>query len=158
MGSPGVYLATRHGQGQQTAGRATAVKGATMNAVPTDGRRRAARRLLGSTVLAVGVIAATTVPASAATTATFSAGVLTVIGDNGDNSIVISRDAAGRLLVNNGAIGVAGSPTVANTTLIRVLGRDGQDVIGLNEANGALPAAKLLGGPGNDTLTGGSGG
>jgi Ca2+-binding RTX toxin-like protein len=42
-------------------------------------------------------------------------------------------------------------------TLIRVLGLDGQDVITLNEANGALPATNLFGGSGNDTLTGGSG-
>ena len=61
------------------------------------------------------------VPASAATTATFSAGVLTVSGDSADNSIVISRDAAGRILVNGGAIAVVGgTPTVANTALIRV--------------------------------------
>ena len=43
-------------------------------------------------------------PASAATTATFSNGVLTVLGDGADNSIVVSRDAAGRILVNGGAV------------------------------------------------------
>jgi Ca2+-binding RTX toxin-like protein len=84
--------------------------------------------------------------------------VLTVFGDSANNAIVISRDAAGRILVNNGAIAVTGgSPTVANTALIRVFGLDGQDVLTLNEANGALPAANLFGGTGNDTLTGGSG-
>ena len=51
-----------------------------------------------------------------------------------------------------------GSPTVANTSLIRVFGLDGQDVISLSETNGALPAANLFGGNGNDVLTGGSGG
>jgi hypothetical protein len=46
---------------------------------------------------------------------------------------------------------------VANTALIRVFGLGGDDVITLNEANGALPAATLFGGGGNDTITGGSG-
>jgi Ca2+-binding RTX toxin-like protein len=100
------------------------------------------------------------VPANAATTATFnsSTGTLTVFGDNLDNTITVSRDAAGKLLVNGGAVAVAGgTPTVANTTLIRVFGQGGQDTITLSEANGALPKANLSGGVGNDTLTGGSG-
>jgi hypothetical protein len=42
------------------------------------------------------------VPASAATTASFTNGVLTVFGDGADNSIVISRDAAGRILLDVG--------------------------------------------------------
>jgi Ca2+-binding RTX toxin-like protein len=121
--------------------------------------RRAARRLLAGSVLAAGVLAATSVPASAATTSTFSSGVLSVNGDSANNSIAISRDAAGRILVNGGAVAVVGgTPTVANTSLIQVFGLDGQDVISLNEANGALPRANLFGGTGNDTLTGGSGG
>ena len=130
-----------------------------MNASRNDGWRRSARQLFASAVLAVCVLAATTVAASAATTATFSSGVLTVFGDSADNSIVISRDAAGKILVNGGAITVVGgTPTVANTSLIQVFGQGGQDVVTLNEANGALPAAHLFGGAGNDTLTGGSGG
>jgi Ca2+-binding RTX toxin-like protein len=133
-------------------------KGEMMNARRNNDWRRAARRLLASTVLAAGVLAGTSVPANAATTATFSSGVLTVFGDGANNSIAISRDAAGKILVNNGAVAVVGgSPTVANTVLIRVFGLDGHDVITLNEANGALPAANLFGGSGNDTLTGGSG-
>jgi Ca2+-binding RTX toxin-like protein len=39
-----------------------------------------------------------------------------------------------------------------------VFGQGGNDTITLDEANGALPAAQLFGGTGNDTLTGGSGG
>ena len=39
--------------------------------------RRSKRRLLAGSALAVGILAATSVPASAATTASFSAGVLT---------------------------------------------------------------------------------
>jgi hypothetical protein len=123
-----------------------------MNVGPNNGWRRAARRLLAGTVLTAGVIAGTAVPASAATTSTFSSGVLTVTGDSANNSIVISRDAAGRILVNGGAVAVVGgTPTVANTAQIRVFGLDGQDVITLSEINGALPAANLFGGAGNDT-------
>ena len=44
-------------------------------------RRRAARRLLAGAVLSVGVLAVTSVPANAATTATFSSGGLSVFGD-----------------------------------------------------------------------------
>ena len=120
--------------------------------------RRAARRLLAGTVLAAGVVAGTAMPASAATTGTFSSGVLTVSGDGADNSIVISRDAAGRILVNGGAVPVSGgTPTVANTVQVRVNGLGGRDTIALNQANGALPAAVLSGGAGNDILTGGAG-
>ena len=42
--------------------------------------------------------------------------------------------------------------------MIQVFGLGGNDVITLSEANGALPAAHLFGGAGNDVLTGGSGG
>jgi Ca2+-binding RTX toxin-like protein len=129
-----------------------------MNSSRSHGRRRAARRLLASAVLAVGVLAGTTVSASAATTATFSQGVLNVFGDSQDNVLTVSRDAAGKLLVNGGAVTITGgTPTVANTTQIKVFGQDGADVITLSEINGALPAAQLFGGAGNDTLTGGSG-
>src|SRR3954471_13716067 len=126
----------------------------------SSGRRRAARRLLTLAALSVGVLAGSAVTASAATTATFSpsTGTLSVLGDSNNNSITISRDAAGKLLVNGGAIAVAGgTPTVANTTLVQVFGLDGADTLTLNEANGALPAALLFGGSGNDVLTGGSG-
>jgi len=95
-----------------------------------------------------------------ATTATFlpGSGSLTVFGDAQDNTIVASRNAAGSILVNGGAVAViGGQPTVANTNLIQVFGQGGNDTITLDEANGALPAANLFGGDGNDTLTGGSG-
>jgi Ca2+-binding RTX toxin-like protein len=94
-----------------------------------------------------------------AITAAFSpAGTLTVIGDALNNTITVSRDAAGTLLVNNGAVAILGGlATVANTNLIDVFGLAGNDTISLNEANGPLPRANLFGGPGNDVLTGGSG-
>src|SRR5687768_15908844 len=95
-----------------------------------------------------------------AVTASFlPGGTLSVFGDALDNNITVSRDAAGKLLVNGGAVAVSGgTPTVANTSLIQVFGQGGNDVVTLNEASGALPRANLFGGTGNDTLTGGSGG
>jgi len=91
--------------------------------------------------------------------ALFAGGSLSVFGDNLDNAITISRNAAGTILVNGGAVAViGGTPTVANTTAITVFGQGGNDTITLDEANGALPKASLFGGAGNDILTGGSGG
>ncbi|HZQ37685.1 MAG TPA: hypothetical protein VFD32_17260, partial [Dehalococcoidia bacterium] len=107
-----------------------------------------------------GAATATSARAAAGIAATFhpAAGTLTVDGDPADNSITISRDAAGTILVNGGAILIdGGTPTVANTTLIEVNGQAGNDRLTLDEANGALPAAHLSGGPGDDILTGGSG-
>ena len=82
---------------------------------------------------------------------------LLLTGDDGDNHITVSRDAAGHLFGNGGAIHFSPDATVANTDLIRVNAGDGNDVVSLDETNGALPAAQLFGGDGNDTLTGGSG-
>jgi Ca2+-binding RTX toxin-like protein len=86
------------------------------------------------------------------------AGVLSVTGDALNNAITFSRNAAGTILVNGGAVSTpGGTPTVANTSLLQAFGLGGNDTITLNEANGALPRANLFGGAGNDTLTGGSG-
>jgi Ca2+-binding RTX toxin-like protein len=95
-----------------------------------------------------------------AVTATFLPGTstLSIFGDARNNRITVSRDAAGDILVNGGAVRVLGArPTVANTSLIQVFGRGGNDSIALDETNGALPKADLFGGAGNDTLIGGSG-
>jgi len=93
-----------------------------------------------------------------AVTATFSAGILSVIGDSLDNNITLSRNAAGQILVNGGAVTVlGGTPTVATTSLMQVFGQAGNDALSLNEANGALPQSNLFGGAGNDVLIGGSG-
>src|SRR4051812_27280054 len=61
--------------------------------------------------------------------------VLTVVGDAGNNAITIARNTAGRIFVNGATVAVAGgTPTVANTTLIRMFGLDGNDTLRLNEA------------------------
>ena len=67
-----------------------------------------------------------------AVTATFNpaTGLLTEFGDTLDNTIVTSRNAAGTILVNGGAVAIAGgTPTVANTALIEAHGQDGSDTI-----------------------------
>ena len=93
-----------------------------------------------------------------ALTGSFSSGTLSTFGDSLDNALTVSRDAAGKLLLNGGAVAVnGGTPTVANTSLVQVFGQGGNDVLTMNEANGALPKANLFGGAGNDTITGGSG-
>jgi Ca2+-binding RTX toxin-like protein len=119
--------------------------------------RRAGRRLAIAGVLGVGAAVAASVPANAATTASFANGVLTVIGDNAANSVEIGRNAAGTILVNGGAVPVnGGTPSVANTTLIQIFGLGGNDVLTMNEAGGALPRATLFGGFDHDILTDGS--
>src|SRR5215467_11950605 len=95
-----------------------------------------------------------------AITASFLAntGVLSIFSDSLDNTVTVSRNAAGTILVNGGAVAVlGGTPTVANTALIQAFGLDGNDNLRLDESNGALPASNLFGGDGNDTATGGSG-
>jgi Ca2+-binding RTX toxin-like protein len=94
-----------------------------------------------------------------AVTATFSAGTLTVFGDALTNNIALSRNAAGTILVNGGAVKiVGGTATVANTKPIQAFGQNGDDIITIDESHGAMPQANLFGGAGNDRLTGGSGG
>ncbi|WP_428940913.1 beta strand repeat-containing protein [Fontivita pretiosa] len=95
-----------------------------------------------------------------AVTASFDpgSGTLTVSGDAMDNTITLSRNAAGTLLVNGGAVAVSGgTSTIANTSLIQVFGQGANDTITLDESAGALPRSNLFGGTDNDVLTGGSG-
>src|SRR5207247_11202053 len=93
-----------------------------------------------------------------AVTASAAGGVLSVVGDDNANAIVVSRNAAGTILVNGGTVHIAGPlATVANVQSIRVAGFGGNDNLRLDETNGVLPKASLFGGAGNDTLTGGSG-
>src|SRR5262245_8364110 len=76
-----------------------------------------------------------------AVTASFlpNSGTLTVFGDNLDNTITVSRNAAGVLLVNGGAVAVlGGTSTVANTAQITIFGLGGNDFLKLDEAFGAL--------------------
>jgi Ca2+-binding RTX toxin-like protein len=72
-----------------------------------------------------------------------------------DNTIEVSRNAGGNLLVDGGAVNIfGGTPTVANTSRIQIFGLGGDDRLSLNDTNGVLPRASLYGGSGNDTLIG----
>jgi Ca2+-binding RTX toxin-like protein len=85
-------------------------------------------------------------------------GILAVIGNDSDNTLVVSRNAAGALLVNNGAVVIRGPvPTVANTALVQVFGRGGNDSLSMDQVNGPLPPADVFAGAGNDTISGGAG-
>ena len=60
-----------------------------------------------------------------AITATFlpGAGLLSVFGDGRGNTVTFSRNAAGTILINGGAVPViGGTPTVANTSRIQAFG------------------------------------
>src|SRR5262249_28266180 len=83
----------------------------------------------------------------------------TVTGDDQDNSLAVSRDAAGTLVVNSDAsiVPVQGGPaTAANTRLIQIFGMGGNDtLIWSRSAN--LPPARIDGGAGDDIITSGTG-
>lgn len=88
-------------------------------------------------------------------TAVFAGGILTVTGDDQDNALTASCDAAGTILVNSGAVPVTGGvATIANTSLIQMFGLKGNDMLLVDDSNGPMPPANLFGGEGDDTLTG----
>jgi Ca2+-binding RTX toxin-like protein len=123
-------------------------------------RHRVRTVIAASTVLGsglAGLIAAS--PAGAAPAVTHEPGqrVLSVSGDNADNTLVVSRDVEGHILVNGRPIKIHGVPaTVTNVDELRVFGRAGNDTISLDETNGPLPQAQVFGGHGNDGITGGA--
>lgn len=128
------------------------------NLLRDSGRRGASRPPRPAPArLALEALAGRVLPA---VTATFSAadGTLRVVGDELDNTVVVSRDPAGTILVNGGAVAIqGGQATAANTRLIFLNGGAGNDNLSLSETNGAMPAAAIGGGDGNDALVGGSG-
>ena len=77
-------------------------------------------------------------------------GVLSVSGDNAGSPITISRDAAGQIFVNDGAVPISGKviATVDNITVIKVAGARGNDTIVFDETNGPLPPAVVNAGGG----------
>src|SRR4051812_8801718 len=90
--------------------------------LPSKGTRMTTK-VMAAAVLAAGVMAGTATSAQAAVTSTLGNGVLSISGDSLDNTIAVSRDAAGTILVNGGAVvTTGGTPTVANTTKIQVFG------------------------------------
>lgn len=92
-----------------------------------------------------------------AVNATFNAGTgtLSIVGDTAADQIIVTRDIAGLLRINDGTVSISGgAPSVTNTTLIQIFGGDGADDISLDESTAAFPPAQIFGGTGNDTLRG----
>jgi Ca2+-binding RTX toxin-like protein len=99
-------------------------------------------------------------PASATTSAHFSKGhgVLSVFVDPTGGTTRVSRDLGGHIEVNGGAVRIDGArATVSNVRTIVVVGGYGNDRVAIDEANGPLPRAFLVGGSGDDELFGASG-
>jgi Ca2+-binding RTX toxin-like protein len=114
-------------------------------------------------MLGVGVLVASSAAtvlfggsAHAATTTTFTDGVLSINGDAVSNSLNVGRTADG-VITLNGVIVLDGQATVDNVDIIGMDGGAGNDTLRIDESNGTMPPAKLVGGVGNDQLTGGSG-
>src|SRR6266480_5128128 len=79
-----------------------------------------------------------------AVNAFFFGGQLTVVGDAANNIIAVSRDTAGNIQVNGGAVRVlGGAHTITNTKHIKIFGLNGDDTLSLDETNGALPQANI---------------
>jgi len=120
------------------------------------------RRVTIAVAAAIGTASAGLVlasPATAEPSAHFvlGQGVLTVVGDDTGNTIVVGRDAAGTINVNGGAVPIRGAnATVANVGLIRIIGGARNDALTIDETNGTMPAAAIYGRAGDDQLSGGS--
>jgi len=124
---------------------------ATVKVTLIDAARARAQRNLS-----VGVVTGST---ACPGTAVFDsvAQVLTVTGSGGDDVCVVSRDLAGNLRVDGGALPISGGvATVANTVRVVLSGLGGDDVLQMDDAAGALPPAELDGGLGADVLIGGA--
>ena len=113
-------------------------------------------------ILAAGAVIATAgpavlfaAPANAAPTITFTGGVLTINGDAGNNGLVVGQTPA-HIVTLNGTPVLGGTVPVASVQVVRMNGGAGDDTLKLDETNGPLPGGILDGGPGNDTLIGGS--
>jgi Ca2+-binding RTX toxin-like protein len=83
-------------------------------------------------------------------------GILTIIGSSGDDTIKVGATTSGNIRINGGRVPITGgTPTLGNTTELRIFGEGGNDTISI--INSALPGAEISGGDGNDSITGGSG-
>ena len=95
-------------------------------------------------------------------TASFAAasGILTVVGDDASHTYLVGRDATGNIQIRREGVLMAilgGIPTIANTTLIQILGGTGKDQMSVDPSASGMPPIHLFGGGGDDVLTGGIG-
>ncbi|MEM1092027.1 MAG: calcium-binding protein [Pseudomonadota bacterium] len=92
-----------------------------------------------------------------AISARWNEGELVITGTNRDDQITVAAED-GVIYVNSGLVEVAGGlPLLAETSLIKVAGLGGDDLIALNEWQAHLPDSELDGGDGNDILFSGAG-
>jgi Ca2+-binding RTX toxin-like protein len=90
--------------------------------------------------------------------ASIKKGLLSVRGTSDADNITLRRDAvSGDIQVMQDATVVSVKGGTKTTTSITVEAGNGDDVVRLDESAGALPAATIAGGAGNDTIVGGSG-
>lgn len=100
-----------------------------------------------------------------ATQAIFNSGILTVLGDNAANQIVVAADASGNLQVTDRgqAVAIQGNPSLAtraNLQTVVIDGGAGNDRISTDRSLNTMgpgglvfaPDAILLGGKGDDTI------
>lgn len=76
-------------------------------------------------------------------------------GTSGEDAVTVTRQVDGSALISGLSTAIA-IEHFDSGDIVQIDGLGGNDVITLNETNGALLAARLDGGDGNDTLTGGS--
>jgi Ca2+-binding RTX toxin-like protein len=91
-------------------------------------------------------------------TATFSSGLLTVVGDTAPNNLVLLSDLSGNILLQEDggpATPITGGPTLGNTNAIIMQGDDGADVLDVSQLPGTNRTIVLDGGAGDDLLIGG---
>jgi Ca2+-binding RTX toxin-like protein len=79
-------------------------------------------------------------PVSAAVSASFVNGTLTIDGNGGDDTIRVSRTPAGKILLNGAAI--KGGPTVTNTDQVFINTGGGDNVVTLDLTNGLMAPGK----------------
>ena len=84
-----------------------------------------------------------------------STGVLSVISDSASDSITVSYDSSGNVMVNGGSVSIQGDvPTSTNTMQVSMMGGGGDDVLAFDETNGQFPGSYISGGDGNDSVYG----
>src|SRR5262249_37780917 len=102
-------------------------------------RRASTRRRPARFVPGFGALEARLVLSVSAFFTPQAGGLLTVIGDGVDDTVEVSRDDAGNLLVNGGAVSIqGGTPTVDNTSVVQGFGLGRHGNIKPNEDHGPL--------------------
>jgi Ca2+-binding RTX toxin-like protein len=76
---------------------------------------------------------------------------LTITGSDADNTLEIGLNPAGKITAEDVLI-IGGKPTEANTDLIEVHAEGGDDLVILDQSNGALPHTQVFGGDGSDMV------